>query len=123
MDIDLNGHNISASAGNAVFNLEKGKITFGNSADTTGRIIASGSGVSALRLSGSTNSDDQNYTVVTIEDGVTLQANTDGAWYGLYITGGTTNAQYGIKLTLNGNIESTYGLHINGNLQDLKMHL
>lgn len=120
LDIDLNGHNISASAGNAVFNLEKGKITFGNSADTTGRIIASGSGVSALRLSGSTNSDDQNYTVVTIEDGVTLQANTDGAWYGLYITGGTTNAQYGIKLTLNGNIESTYGLHINGNLQDLK---
>lgn len=120
LDIDLNGHSISASVGNAVFNLEKGKITFGNSADTTGRIIANGNGVSALRLSGSTNSDDQNYTVVTVESGVTLQANTDGAWYGLYITGGTTNAQYGVKLTLKGNIESTYGLHINGNLQDLK---
>lgn len=117
--IDLNGHTITnANADACLFNITHGKVTIKNSATATGTLAATGSGASAIRLSGSTNPDDADYTVVTVENGVLLKtAANDGYAYGAFV-GQNNRHAYGVKFTFNGAIEGGEGIYINGNIQD-----
>lgn len=117
VEIDLNGHAIR-SAGR-VFNIRQGAVVF-SSTTGTGIVEDTTIGGIAMGVYGSTNVADTNFTNVTIDQNVTLKGGRDGSTdngYGL-IVGPTSNHAYGVNVTMNGTIEATNGLFINGNIQD-----
>ena len=110
--IDLNGHNIvQKSEGKNVFNIQDGNINITGS----GKIISHSSATSAIRILGSTNSSDKEYTTVTIGKDVTVESNG----YAAFITAVEQRA-YGVEVNIYGTLKGGYnGFYVNGQIQDV----
>ncbi|MBE6817168.1 MAG: hypothetical protein E7520_05650 [Ruminococcaceae bacterium] len=104
--INTNGKEISS--GVRVFEIRHGGVTL------TGNGTVSTTAVSAVAVYGSTNSTDADYATFTLGAGTTISAPSG---YGAMI-GANSKAAYGAKLTLNGTINSLYGVYVNGNIQE-----
>ena len=104
--IDTNGKEISSTV--RVFEIRHGGVTL------TGDGTVSTTAVSAVAVYGSTNSADADYATFTLDEGTTISA-TSG--YGAMI-GANSKAAYGAKLTINGTIDSKYGVYVNGTVQE-----
>lgn len=113
LTINLNGYNI-ATTGNHTMTIAQGNVTI------TGNGVVSAT-KSAIMVKGSTNSADTNYTVVTIDQNVTLRSAQE---YGLAVVPMSTavaskdNRCYGVVVNFNGKADGAYGLSIHGNIQD-----
>ena len=116
--IDLNDYNITNTThGVKVFDIKQGNVLItGN-----GTIESGAESVSAIRIYGSTNPDDTDYTSVTIDQNVTVVS--DG--YTVFITHNTKHAYgvtvdiYGILVTTGGFGGDQYGsFYTNGSFQD-----
>jgi len=110
--IDLNGHNIvQKTEGKNVFNIQDGNVNITGS----GKIISHSSATNAIRILGSTNSDDREYTVVTIGKDVTVESNG----YAAFITHVDQRA-YGVEVNIFGTLKGGYaGFYVNGSIQDV----
>lgn len=117
--IDLNGHSIKKDYG--VFNITRGNVTFtgtGSIEDTKD------DGYAVIRITGSLNPYDANYTVVTVGPNVTLKG-----LYGIIISfdNSENTHAYGVVINMNGRIvtpaQDNYtnegcGVYINGKIKD-----
>ena len=107
--IDLNGKTISSTV--RMFNVRHGGLEFTG----TGTVNATfASANAAVAVYGSTNAADADYATFKLGENVTMTA-TNG--YGAMI-GANSKAAYGAKLTINGTIDSKYGVYVNGNVQE-----
>ena len=104
--IDTNGKTISSTK--RVFEIRHGGVTL------TGNGTVSTTAVSAVAVYGSTDSTDADYATFTLGADATISAPSG---YGAMI-GANNKAAYGAKLTLNGTINSAYGVYVNGNVQE-----
>lgn len=113
LTINLNGYNITTTGNHAV------TIAQGNVTITGAGVISATKGV--ILVKGSTDSDATNYTVVTIDQNVTLRSTNE---YGLAVVPISTaaatkdNRCYGVVVNFNGKADGAYGLSIHGNVQD-----
>lgn len=110
MTIDLNGHNIVSDV-NTSFKVTKGNVKFTG----TGTITSTLKTHSAIAIAGSNDKTAKDYTVVTVDENVTLNAGY-GAFVTLY-----SNAEpyaYGVTVNFKGKTETNYsGLYMNGSIQ------
>jgi len=114
MTIDLNGHDIVQKlAGENVFIIQGGNINItGN-----GKIISHSSATNAIRILGSGNRSDREYTVVTIGKDVTVESNG----YGAYISTVDGYKAYGVQVNIYGTLKGGYnGFFVSGNIQDVE---
>lgn len=136
VNVDLNGHDMVAD-GASVFQLHKGSlnITGTGTIEKTGRTETD-----AIRIYGSTDPTDADYSVLTIGKDVTMNVHGDQVVdkkKGLEEKGWliestnaitvieqgtspeTKKAAYGVKITINGKVYgSKYGVKINGNVTE-----
>ena len=107
--IDLNGKNISTETATKIFNIRKGVVDITG----TGKLLTTVE--DGIVIYGSTNSEDANYTVVTIGKNVTIDAHD----YAMYIAQNSTHA-YGVVVNINGTLSGdTYGgFYVNGQIKD-----
>jgi len=112
--IDLNGHNIiQKTTGKNVFNIQGGNINITG----VGKIISHASATNAIRILGSTNRADKDYTVVTIGKDVTVESNG----YAAFISYVENYKAYGVKVNIYGTLKGGYnGFFINGSIQDVE---
>ena len=123
--LDLNGHNITytpegESKENALFRLEKGYLNITGSGNINNTIEA---WPEIIRVYGSDNPADADYSVLTIGKEVSLSgfirdeadASKSGRW-GCYavIISCMDKFAYGVKVTVDGKITATLPLYING---------
>lgn len=110
--LDLNGHDIIQTTEKTnVFNVLKGNLNITGKGN-----IVSGTGASnAIRIYGSKNVADKDYTNVTIGKDVTVES--DG--YGAFITI-NNNRAYGVEVNIYGTLKGGYnGFFVNGTIQDV----
>ncbi|MBO5494826.1 MAG: hypothetical protein J5964_03800, partial [Eubacterium sp.] len=104
--IDTNGNDITSTV--RVFEIRHGGVTL------TGNGTVSTTASSAVAVYGSKNSADADYATFTLDEGTRISAPSG---YGAMI-GANSKAAYGAKLTINGTINSQYGVYVNGNVQE-----
>lgn len=106
IELDLNGYTLTAANGQTAFNINGGSLTL------KGKGKISGTNQSTLiRLYGSTDAAQANYSVLNIGENVTIE-NLEG--YGAMITRNGTSA-YGAVVNAEGTVIGGYGaLYING---------
>lgn len=110
LTINLNGHNISSSSDHAL-QIEQGNITITGEGTLSGK-----AGVATLQILGSSDATSSNYTVVTIGSNVTV---TGQNHYGIAIVDRNSNGKaYGVVVNLNGKLEASYGITVNGRITD-----
>ena len=112
--IDLNGHDIvQKTTGKNVFNIQGGNINITG----TGKIISHSSATNAIRILGSANRADKDYTVVTIGKDVTVESNG----YAAFISHLGDYRAYGVEVNIYGTLKGGYnGFFINGMIQDVE---
>ena len=114
VNIDLNGNDIMA--------MERVFLVQGGTLNLTGKgiIKETSPNYGAIMVKGSTNREDENYSVVNVSKGVILEG-----WSGLFITH-DNNKSYGTKVNFAGTINSIddtnggegIGIYVNGNIKD-----
>lgn len=114
ININLNGRTISAK--------EKVFLVSGGTLNLTGNgtIKETKPNYGAIMVEGSSNPNDNNYSVVTVGKDITLEG-----WSGIFITHNNKKS-YGVKVNLDGNINAVddingdngAGIYTNGNIQD-----
>ncbi|MBE6818674.1 MAG: hypothetical protein E7517_05905 [Ruminococcaceae bacterium] len=104
--IDTNGKTISSTV--RVFEIRNGGVTL------TGNGTLETTAVSAVAVYGSADSSAADYATFTLGEDATISAPSG---YGAMI-GANNKASYGAKLTIDGTINSLYGIYINGNIQE-----
>lgn len=114
LTINLNGYTLSAGAGisNAII-IMQGNVHFAGQ----GNINVLNT---AISLEGSNNPADTNYSMVTVDRGVTITAqNVYGITANIYHShlSDKVKVGYGIVINFNGKIIAPYGISINGNIQ------
>lgn len=115
VNINLNGHNIEASE--KVFLIQGGSLNLSGN----GKVVETSPNYGAITLMGSENSDDVNYSTVTVGSDVVLEG-----WSGIFITHNNKTA-YGVVVNMNGTINAVddinggagAGIYVNGNIQHL----
>lgn len=113
LTLNLNGYNISTANNNFI------TVTQGNVTITGTGVISAKKGV--VLVKGSADSTATNYTVVTIDQNVTLRSATQ---YGLAVMPLSTSKNskdprcYGVVVNYNGKADGAYGLSIHGNIQE-----
>lgn len=107
--IVLNDFNITTSTADPAINIIKGNVKITGQ----GTISNTKTDADAIRVSGSTNSADANYTTVTVDKDVTLESDL----YGLFI-GAASGKSYGVTINFAGKTDSRAGLYVNGSIQD-----
>ena len=113
ININLNGKTISAPSN--VFLVENGTLNVSG----TGIIKESEPNYGAIMLKGSTNSSDEDYSVVNVSKDVMLEG-----WSGIFINRNYSSA-YGVEVNFSGKINAVsdtsggegVGIYINGNIQ------
>ena len=110
--IDLNGHNIvQKSESTNVFNIVSGTINIIGE----GKIVSHDSATNAIRIYGSTEESDENFTNVTIGEDVTVESKG----YAAFITHNNYRA-YGVEVNIYGTLKGGYnGFYVNGSIQDV----
>ena len=110
--IDLNGHNIIQNKEKTnVFNIVSGDVEFIGK----GKIISHETASSAIRILGSENREDKNFTNVTIGENVTVESNGYAAFIS-YVSG---YKAYGVNVDIYGTLKGGYsGFYVNGSIQD-----
>lgn len=113
LTVDLNGFNLTTT-GKTAITIAQGSVTF------TGSGVISAAR-SVIKAKGSTDSAATNYTVITIDQNVTLRSASE---YGLAVVPMSTDPAakdsrcYGVVVSYNGKADGAYGLSIHGNIQD-----
>ncbi len=116
VNINLNGNDISAPS--SVFEIQGGSLTLTGK----GTIRENSPNYGAIKLIGSSNLNDFEYSTVKVEKDVTLEG-----WSGIFITHDSSKS-YGVNVYLKGKInaisdingDSGVGIYVNGNIQDEK---
>lgn len=116
VNINLNGNDISAPS--SVFEIRGGSLTLTGK----GTIRETSPNYGAIKLIGSSNLNDFEYSTVKVEKDVTLEG-----WSGIFITHDSSKS-YGVNVYLKGKInaisdingDSGVGIYVNGNIQDEK---
>lgn len=114
VNIDLNGNDITAPE--RVFMVQGGTLNLTGK----GTIKETKPNYGAIMIKGSTNSDDNKYSVVNIGKDVTLEG-----WSGIFITHDNSKS-YGVEVNFAGTINSVndtsggsgIGIYVNGNIKD-----
>lgn len=113
LELDLNGHNIigadttDSTLTYAIF-LNQGNLHITG----TGKI----SGRNAIKLFGATDSTVSEYSILKIDQGVTLEGIVN---YGLAIVPTSGNSAYGVKVDFDGTIIGGYGMSTLGTIKQL----
>lgn len=118
ININLNGNDIIAPS--SVFKVQGGTLNLSG----TGMIKETEPNYGVIRVIGSSNSSDSQYSVVNVSEGVTL----DG-WSGIFITHEDYKS-YGVVVNFGGKINAVddisggggAGIYVNGNIQDETSH-
>ncbi|MBR6517075.1 MAG: hypothetical protein IKT40_09600, partial [Bacilli bacterium] len=112
LTLDLNGHNIiQKQSGANVFNVISGDINITGK----GKIISHENANNAIRIYGSTEVEDKDFTKVTIGKDVTVESNG----YAAFITHNDKRA-YGVEVNIYGTLKGGYnGFFVNGTIQDV----
>jgi len=113
VNIDLNGHDISAQE--AVFKVQGGALHLTGK----GKVYEVNPNYGAIMVYGSSNEDDTNYSVVKVEKDVYLEG-----WSGIFITHDSLKS-YGILVIFDGKINAIndknnntgIGIYVNGNIK------
>ena len=108
--IDLNGYAIKNPNGTALM-LSKGALTITG----TGTVEDTNQKGAGICVRGSNNSEDSNYSVLTVDKNVTLKG-----IYGFFVTpyeSGVQQVAYGVQINFNGKTDSAGGAYINGQIQ------
>jgi len=114
VNIDLNGNDITAPE--QVFMVQGGTLNITGK----GTIKETNPNYGAIMIKGSTNQDDSDYSVVNIDEDVTLEG-----WSGIFITH-DNNKSYGVEVNFAGTINAVddtsggtgIGIYVNGNIKD-----
>ena len=114
VNIDLNGNNITAPS--MVFKVSGGVLNINGS----GIIRETEPNYGAIAVIGSTDSNDNNYSIVNVGSDVKLEG-----WSGIFITHDSYKS-YGVVVTLEGDINAVndvngdtgIGVYVNGNIKD-----
>lgn len=110
--IDLNNHSITPGADN----FDMIYVDGASPLTVTGTgVIGTESSASPFRVLGSENSEDAEYSVLNIEQGVTLKADDYAIWIR---NRGTSSHSYGVIINFGGTIDAFDGIYINGKVQD-----
>lgn len=115
VNINLNGKDISAKT--AVFMVQGGALNL----EGTGTIKETEPNYGAIRVIGSTNINDDNYSVLNVGENVTLEG-----WAGVFITHESSKS-YGVEVNIKGKINAVsdtsggtgIGVYVNGTIQHL----
>lgn len=114
VNINLNNHTISSE--NKVFLVEGGSLNLTG----IGKIREEKPYYGAIVIKGSENSNDKDYSTISVGEGVTLEG-----WSGIFIDHNDTNKGYGILVNMNGDINAVSdieggpgaGVYVNGNIK------
>lgn len=114
VNINLNGNDITAPE--IVFLVQGGTLNLTGK----GTIKETSPNYGAIMIKGSTNRDDESYSVVNVSKDVTLEG-----WSGIFITH-NNNKSYGTKVNFAGTINAIddtsggegIGIYVNGNIKD-----
>lgn len=110
--IDLNGHDIiQTSEKTNVFSFQNGELNITGK----GNIVSGKEASNAIRILGSTDVNDKDYTIVTIDKDVTVES----YGYAAFVTHNNSRA-YGVEINILGTLNGGYsGFYVNGNIQDV----
>lgn len=114
VNINLNNHNIEANE--KVFFIQGGSLNLSG----TGKILETKPNYGAIMIKGSSNSNNVNYSTVSVGKDVTLEG-----WSGIFINH-DNNTAYGILVNMNGSINAIndvdggtgIGIYVNGNIKN-----
>lgn len=108
--LNLNGKTINATD---YLQVTHGKLHI------TGEGTYTTSAAYALKAVGAATDQGADYSVITVDEGVTVNATKEEYGYAAMISYATTNhnASYGSKIVFNGKSEANLGLYVNGNIK------
>ena len=110
--LNLNNKTINTS-GSGYFLISHGEL------DVTGTGVISYSGTGyAIKLVGSKTSTDANYSILLLDENVTLNSNAYCVMVSPYVQESDGVSNYGVVATIKGKITTKHGLYINGQLKE-----